>query len=82
MRKQQIVLKQQPDPARLRLLRQVDAVLGDEGIGLVQQRQVIGIAARDIAGEIWGEGHHAVAKGFGPTNERHALFGQAAKIDR
>ena len=67
--------------AGLRLLRQVEAVARDIGVRLVEHREVVGVAGREIRREPRLEGHHAVAERRRAADERHAPRREAAVVD-
>ncbi|SUC74120.1 Uncharacterised protein [Pseudomonas aeruginosa] len=66
--------------ARLGLFRQVKAVAGDIGVGGVEQRQVVLVAARQVLRQVRPEGRDAVDEGFGQSDQGHALMRQGAEV--
>lgn len=61
-------------------LRQVQAVAGDVGVGGVEQRQVVFVAAGNVLGQVGLEADHAVLESLGQADQGHALVGQPAKV--
>src|SRR3984957_4413988 len=71
-----------PQAAGVRLPRQVEAVALDVRVGLIEQRQVAGVAAGDAVAEVRGEPHGSVVERDGPAEERDAAGGEGAEVDR
>ena len=68
------------DDAGLRLGGQVEAVAGDVGVGLVEHRQVVGVAAGQVVAEVRGERQHAVVERSGHPEQCDALGGHEPEV--
>jgi hypothetical protein len=62
--------------ARFGFFRQVEAVALDVGVGRVQQRQIVFVAAGEVLGQVGLEGHHAAVERLGQADQGHAAMGQ------
>ena len=67
--------------ACFRLLRQVEAVAGDVGVGLVEQREQVRVAGGDVAREVGCEPHPAVDEGVRAADHRDPGRGELAEVD-
>ena len=69
------------EDAGLRILRQVEPVARDVGVGLVEQRRVIGVAAGDVLAEVRCEAQDAVLEGRSHPDQLDAARGEVAEVD-
>ena len=68
--------------ARFGFGRQVQPVAFDIGIGLIQNREVIGIPLGNAIRQAGVEPHHIAGKGLGAAHQRHALAREPPEINR
>src|SRR5262249_57639787 len=69
------------EDAGLRLLGQVESVECDVGVGLVEQREVVRVAGRDVAAQVRLEAHGAVLERGGQADQGDSPGGKVAKVD-
>jgi len=67
---------------RLRLLRQVQAVAGDIGVGLIQLREITGVPRRQVLRQVGREADGAVGIALGAADQDHPALCEPAEVHR